>query len=148
MHILLVEDNPHDRAIIIAAMSGIHTFDEAHTLDGAALRLSERRYDCCVLDLSLPDSSGEDTFDAIRRLNKTLPIVIYSGTSNDEMTKSLIKKGASACLTKGSGDLEFIRDALGRAIEWSVKRTQAHTEIISIRNSLSVLFPLATMAAK
>lgn len=142
MHILLVEDNNTVRYAISEALRDFYTFDEAHTLDGALLRLGCRRFDCCILDLRLPDSTGEATFDAIRNASPNLPIVVYSGSYDNTDVKSLMSKGASACLTKASDGLVDLRLAVTRAVDWATGTSRAKrqlSDIIKIVPSLTLI---------
>ena len=64
--ILLVEDSPSDAALLQESLlqsdSGGFEFTHAESWAEAAAHLREQRFDVLLLDLSLPDITGRDTF--------------------------------------------------------------------------------------
>ena len=80
--LLIVEDNPAEQ-VSIEALLGYDDIDVTTVDSGstALSLLSERSYDCVVLDLRLPDMSG---FDVLEQLRDTpvlsdLPVVVFTG---------------------------------------------------------------------
>jgi PAS domain S-box-containing protein len=68
-----------------------------------------------VLDRTLPSSSGENTFDELRRLRPDCRIVLMSGYSRERATGSLLDRGLAGFLQKPflpEQLLETVRDAL------------------------------------
>jgi len=53
-----------------------------------------------LLDLSMPGLSGEDTFEALRRLNVDVRIVLSSGYSEAEATRRFVGRGLAGFLQK------------------------------------------------
>ncbi|SDG56458.1 diguanylate cyclase domain-containing protein [Roseospirillum parvum] len=119
--VLLVEDNPGDARLIeiLLASSGGEPFEVVHapTLGEALGRLDAAPVDVVLLDLSLPDSLGLDTVDRMRRAHPELPIVVLSGTGDDDLALEAVKRGAQDYLVKGSAEGDLIRRALRYAIE-------------------------------
>ena len=89
IRILLVEDNPGDARLIREMLSDVKgtAFDleEAVRLSEARDRLDQGDIDLVLLDLSLPDSYGFDTFQKIRTHVPTIPIVVLSGLNDETM---------------------------------------------------------------
>jgi PAS domain S-box-containing protein len=101
--VLVVDDEP---AILDMVAS---VFDEAGipwiaATDGdAAVRLfGQRRGDIrlVLLDLSMPGLSGADTFEALRRLNAEVRILLSSGYSEAEATRGFVGRGLAGFLQK------------------------------------------------
>ena len=69
--ILLVEDSPSDADLLQEALCedarGEFEFSLAETWAEAAAQLRAKRFDVLLLDLSLPDSSGRETFVRARQ---------------------------------------------------------------------------------
>jgi HAMP domain-containing protein/CheY-like chemotaxis protein/signal transduction histidine kinase len=101
--LLVIEDNEIERKSIVELLSGsdIETATAA-TGAGAIEMLLDRPFDCCVLDLRLPDMSG---FDLLDRLSeepslRDIPVVVFTGKdlSNDEIER--LQKVAKSILVK------------------------------------------------
>ncbi|HYE86138.1 MAG TPA: response regulator, partial [Vicinamibacterales bacterium] len=90
--LLVVEDNEIERHSIVELVSHEDIVVEAVSTGAEALEaLAERRFDCCVVDLRLPDMSGFELLDRVQN-DKTLhdlPIVVFTGKelSVDEETR-------------------------------------------------------------
>lgn len=119
--ILLVEDNPGDELLIkeqlhLTPLNIKHIFSAASIAD-AELILEQEQIDVVLLDLTLPDSKGLDSFLAINRFT-TLPVIILSGLGIEEMALKSIKLGAQDFLLKG----EFDEKMLDKTIRYSIER--------------------------
>ena len=66
LRVLLVEDSPTDAQLLQEHLSLVDSerFEVTHLehLEEALVRLREEPFDVVLLDLSLPDSTGHDTF--------------------------------------------------------------------------------------
>src|SRR5438067_7160741 len=99
---LLVEDNPGDARFIRetlrdAAVDLVH----ADRLSSGLEVLSREPADVVLLDLSLPDSRGFETFEAMRLGAPTVPIVVLSGLDDEDLAVRAVKEGAQDYLVKG-----------------------------------------------
>jgi CheY-like chemotaxis protein/signal transduction histidine kinase/HAMP domain-containing protein len=80
--LLVIEDDDRERASIVELLGGGDLEIEGAASGGEALaRLAGQRFDCCVVDLRLPDMSG---FDLLERLQaepelRDIPIVVFTG---------------------------------------------------------------------
>jgi signal transduction histidine kinase len=121
LNILLVEDNPGDVRLIqeILRESTISTFrvTSAGTLAEGLERLARGGIDVVLLDLSLPDSRGLDTFRALHTAFPLTAITVLTGTADDESATSAIREGAQDYLLKGVVGGEWIVRSLRYAIE-------------------------------
>lgn len=122
---LLVEDNPGDARLtqeyLREGAYGLTT--EVHwvkTLTGAiaALENPESPFDIILLDLSLPDSSGLDTFTTVHAKARHVAIIVLSGQSDTELAVQMVKQGAQDHLSKNSLEPELI----ARAIRYAIQR--------------------------
>ena len=81
--ILLIEDNPGDARLVreVLAEARPAQFDLVHIekLNEAIKLLSEDRFDVILLDLSLPDSQGLETFQKMYAQASNVPIVFPMG---------------------------------------------------------------------
>ncbi|MBL9023569.1 MAG: HAMP domain-containing protein [Myxococcales bacterium] len=80
--LLVVEDDDRERDSIVELLSHEDIVIDAVATGGDALAaLTSRRYECCVVDLRLPDMSGFELLDVLRSepTLRDLPIVVFTG---------------------------------------------------------------------
>lgn len=113
MRILLVED---DRGIGAAVRDQIaddgHTPDWAENLSDTWAYLEVVRYDLILLDLMLPDGSGQDFLRRLRERGDTTPVIILSARDQISDRIAGLKAGADDYLVKPF-DLQELSARLG-----------------------------------
>src|ERR1700716_430911 len=118
--ILLIENDPaaanEIRAALAAAGSGSFDVDWVRQLSEGLLRLSKKQIDAVLLDLSLPDSQGIETFDKLFAAAPDVPILILGGNVTEAIAKEAVGRGAQDYLLPGHLDYSLPR-ALRNAIE-------------------------------
>src|ERR1700738_933787 len=119
LRILLVEDSTtqarffaHTRSIMDPATPEVVWVE---SLDGA-LRCPSESIDLVLLDLVLPDSSGIETFRAVRDAHQEVPIIVLSGTGNDALAHQAVAEGAQDYLFKSSLSPEALTRSIGYAL--------------------------------
>jgi CheY-like chemotaxis protein/HAMP domain-containing protein/GAF domain-containing protein len=96
--LLIVEDNDIERGAIVDLLAHDDIDVEAVSHGRDALRaLAERSFDCCVIDLRLPDMTGFDLLDRLQRDEslRDLPVVVFTGktlSSNEEAQLRAVAK--------------------------------------------------------
>jgi len=101
--LLVVEDNDQQRQAIVELIGeGDVDITAVGTGEEALQLLHERRFDCMVLDLGLPDMSG---FDFINRMKNELgvtdvPIIVYTGRELSRKEENELKRMADAIIVK------------------------------------------------
>lgn len=76
--ILHVDDDDDTRELFAAALAGRGLLLNAASLGDARTILAARRPDAVVLDIGLPDGSGEDLLSEIKGGQQPLPVILYS----------------------------------------------------------------------
>lgn len=121
--VLLVEDDPSDASLArqaLRASSGpLFKVVWVTTLAQTLQSLQQQAFDVMLLDLSLPDSTGLQTVQAIRRVAPSMPLVVLTGHDDTSFALQTLEAGAQDYLIKGC----FDTDALVRAIRYSIERT-------------------------
>ena len=106
IRVLLVEDNPSDTLWVKKALGGkIGTKVElihAECLSASLEKLKGETVDAILLNLTLPDSQGLDTFYRIKALAPDIPILIFSGVVDEALAVEAVQHGAQDYLVKGS----------------------------------------------
>ncbi len=132
--LLIIEDNAMDSSLLATMLRrGDDGFEIVH-----ATRLAEAlpklACDAChviISDLTLPDSQGLDTFNRLEAVAGNLPIIVISGTDDEELALQAVRQGAQDYLVKGRFDAPGLRRAVNYAIERhraeeTLKASEAH----------------------
>jgi CheY-like chemotaxis protein len=105
IRILLIEDNSGDAYLIEDHLEEFANFSyelkNVGTLNEALSILKKQPFDVILSDLSLPDSDGVNTFLRIHNESPLIPIIILSGSNDEEIGAYAVKKGAKDFLIKG-----------------------------------------------
>ena len=101
--ILLIDDDPEELLILQDAVSFIDPLVQVrHVKDYSAFLLQMRASapDIVFLDINIPHQSGLSLIKQIRAAGYTLPIVMYSTTTNEQTINEAYLLGANLFLSK------------------------------------------------
>jgi signal transduction histidine kinase len=133
--ILLVEDNRGDAVLLRIALEerGLDWFTLVQTerVADAERRLRERPFDVILLDLSLPDSRGADTFARMHACAGGIPIVVLTGLDDEELGAALVQQGAQDYLVKG----QVTGSVLARCVRYAVERKKNEKVLTQAREA-------------
>ncbi len=119
--ILLIEDNPADADLITDELgsSAEHGYEvvTATRLQDGLEKLQGGSFDLVLLDLSLPDCRGLETFLRVYRRYPEIPIVIISGLDDLSLAFDAVRSGAQDYLFKGELDQAMLLKAVQFAVE-------------------------------
>jgi signal transduction histidine kinase len=134
LRVLLVEDSTADAGLIAAYLAeagrGAFTISRASRLEAALPRLGA--VDVVLLDLSLPDSPPESTLRAARIHSSEVPIVILTGTDDEDLAREAVQAGVQDYLTKD----EISPRALQRSIRYAVDRHRSRQQEQMLRERI------------
>ena len=120
--ILIIEDNPGDQLILHENLTGtrllITDIIMVRTLSEGLACLRKRNFSLIFLDLFLPDSTGLDSFSEIIKINRRIPVIIYSGLSDTQIAIKAIALGAQDFLIKG----DYTVSLLEKTVRYSIER--------------------------
>jgi hypothetical protein len=107
MKILLLEDDFTDADLtkrsLRSSIPGCE-IDVAPTLKHARELLTlEKPYDFALLDMKLPDGTGLDLLMEIRQKRLNMPVIILTGSGNEEVAVTALKAGANDYVVKHQG---------------------------------------------
>jgi sigma-B regulation protein RsbU (phosphoserine phosphatase) len=123
--ILLVEDNPDDVFLlgtVLRKATGTHfQVETTPNLAAGIERLAAADIDVVILDLTLPDSTGLDTFNSVKSHARDVPIIVLSGVDDETLAVNAVHAGAEDYLVKGRADNQLIT----RAIFYAIERTDS-----------------------
>jgi len=122
---LLIEDNPGDARLIEETLKGVSGFSlKLEWVDRLSLgfaRLEKNGIDVVVLDLSLPDCSGYETFQKLHDRFPQIPIVLLYGLDDEDLGVRAVRDGAQDYMVKNRLD----GNQLARAIRYAVERKRS-----------------------
>jgi signal transduction histidine kinase len=115
---LLVEDNPGDARLLRALLPD--GFALVHVERLADALVAARETDVVLLDLSLPDSQGLETFRRLHAAVPDVPVLVLTGHDDSEGAVRAVREGAQDWLVKGHVET----DLLGRALRYAIERNR------------------------
>lgn len=125
IRVLLVEDSPSDADLLQQTLGGTRAgsfeFTWVECLDDALRLLGQKSHDVLLLDLSLPDSSGPETFRRARKAAPGIPVVVLTGSHDEGVGLAAVREGVQDYLVKGETD----GPQIVRAIRYAIERKQA-----------------------
>lgn len=138
--ILLVEDNPADiflvKKMLNASSLQINTLYTTDKVMEAQMALKTQHFHVALLDLSLPDSYGIETYLGIKPSVKKIPVIILTGLNDADTALEALKHGAQDYLVKGN----FNSDLLSRAIQYSLERKKAEEALLVSEEKYKQMF--------
>ncbi|MGJ0513479.1 response regulator [Methylocystis sp.] len=109
MRLLLVEDTPRLRELLIEAVHAVGwTIDAVGTVDEANAIIVTTPYDLLLIDLGLPDGDGLDLVRATRRAGVKTPILVLTARVAIDDRIAGLDAGADDYLTKPFNHGEFL----------------------------------------
>jgi signal transduction histidine kinase len=128
IHVLLVEDETSDAKFLqdtlLGVISPIFTFSQVERLNMALQHLAWEEFDVVLLDLTLPDAHGLDTFIQVHAVAPDTPILILTSIDDEGLAVKAMQNGAQDYLVKGKLDT----DLLLRSIRYAIERKGAEVE--------------------
>lgn len=137
INLLLVEDNPDEVTLIKEQLLCVKDINfnmfSVGRLDQALARLAEGDVDLVMLDLTLPDSRGPDTFTKIYRRFPDVPIIVLTSTEDETLAVRLVQEGAQDYIVKGQVGISVLAHAIRYAIERHQARLSSHDALKRLR---------------
>ncbi len=139
LNVLLVEDNLGDARLLrhFLTEGAAETFELEHVdlLSTALERIAKGGIVLVLLDLTLPDSTGLDTFASVQKAAPQTPIIVLSGRDDEALAIQTVHAGAQDYLVKGQVDSRL----LIRAMRYALERKQAEEALAHERDLFHTL---------
>jgi PAS domain S-box-containing protein len=136
--VLLIEDNPDHveliRDVLDEVKGAMFNVEYADRLFTGLERLGEDNINVILLDLSLPDCQGVDTFLKIHNKAPKVPVVVLSAHDDENIATEAVQAGAQDYLIKGQVDGKL----LGRSICYAIERNRILNDLANERERLAV----------
>lgn len=141
VRILCVEDNDRDFGLISAYLDQAefpHEIELHRARSIAEVRQSMAipdacgRFDIVLLDLSLPDSVGERTYESVRECAPRAAVAILSGNNDARLALGLVQGGAQDYLPKDA----LSPDLLMRCVSYAIQRQRHQVQLENLTERL------------
>jgi two-component system chemotaxis response regulator CheY len=117
--VLVVDDSPTTRALIVAAIDEMDGFETIEAPSGfeALKRIPQQSLDLIVTDINMPDINGLEIVHFVKHHPeyRTIPMVIVSTEGSDEDVRRGLNLGAAAYVKKPF-EAEHLRSTIRRLI--------------------------------
>lgn len=157
MKVLYLEDNPQDADLVrielrkcapdiqldivstlAEALARIERFCKTHAKPPISPSIftsdpgKSPRYDMVLTDLNLPDGSGDTLLARIREQRLALPVVVLTGSSEEDVILSLLRAGADDYVIKHGDFLDTLALVLRAAFDKFHTETYRRTAVLRI----------------
>lgn len=122
LNILVIEDNPGDYVLVREYLEeGFNTSKVLHAISIETARpiLQETHVDVVLLDLTLPDGMGIESFHAIHNIAPLVPIIILTGIGDRDIALESVKYGAQDYIVKDDSNPMVLQKSIRYGIERS-----------------------------
>ncbi len=127
--ILIVEDNPGDLFLLEELLKDtslpIHQLIKVINAADAIQVLQQEEINLVFLDLSLPDSSGLQSYESVNEYAASIPIIVLTGLIDMEVALETMASGAQDYLIKG----EFDEKLLTKSMQYSIERKKSQENL-------------------
>ncbi len=139
LRVLIVEDNELDKRAMVRSLNSVAETDfdihVAESLASAVASIREHDFDCILLDLSLPDSVGLDSVDALLDANDSAPVVVLTGLDDPTVAVAAVRRGAQDYLTKQ----DLHPSSVARSIHYAMARHESERQLQLAHERLSIM---------
>lgn len=138
MKILLLEDNISDadltRRGLLKAFGECQVIIASRLAEARKILESETDFDAALFDIKLPDGSGLELLNEISEKKLKFPVIMLTGTGDEEIAVTVLKAGASDYLVKKP----WFKEQLKTVIESAVKNKEK--ELMQRSSTINVLY--------
>ena len=101
--ILIIDDEEIVRMLFVNVLSdqGYLIFEASNAFDGMTLyEQNQEQIELIILDMVMPEMSGRETFEALKKINKNVKVIVTTGYSNDDDVHYVLENGVLDLLKK------------------------------------------------
>ncbi len=142
LKILIVEDNPADREIIMRLLTqgfkSEYEFLQCQTGRQGLNVLKEETPDCILLDYLLPDMNGLEFLSHMNAEGYSEAVIMLTGQGDESIAVEAMKRGAKDYVVKSKFTSEYLHNAVVNAIH--AKHKQTRQALLESESRLQSLF--------
>ena len=126
---LIIEDSVDDFLLLKEVLESSEEVEaeilHKDRLEDAVSAAANNAIDVAIIDLSLPDSFGLDSYISFHEKHPLIPTIIMTGFRDHDLALEAVRKGAQDYLFKG----EPSATAIIRTIRYAIERQRLMTEL-------------------
>ncbi|MFO0645504.1 MAG: ATP-binding protein [Polyangiales bacterium] len=119
LRILLVDDERADRQAVIRALREADVLVEvieAHDVESARAAMTERDYDCLLIDQVLPSGDGLEVLEVAAKLGLSAPAIVLTVCDNEPLARRLATRGPADFLPRSQLSPERLVQGIANAL--------------------------------
>ena len=136
MNILLIEDNSTDADLtqrgLMRAIPDIQISIAVDLKQARKILSNGITFDLAVLDMQLPDGNGLDLLMEIREKDLDLPVIVLTGSGNEEVASAALKAGADDYILKNMDCINKLPDIIDFVIKNHKRSVLTNSEFIEL----------------
>ncbi|MBN2528458.1 MAG: PAS domain S-box protein [Deltaproteobacteria bacterium] len=140
IHTLIVEDSRPDALILQGLMAKSTLFDFDCRLVGngsdAVDKMASHQFDLVLLDLGLPDSSGNSPLENFSTLLIKTPTIVLAADKDMELAKHALRIGAQDYLVKGQVNLLILEKSVRYALERHASKIASEADELQMKEAV------------
>ncbi len=138
VQVLLIEDNREHVQFLQQLLTASElTHFQLHVAGDVAQgvdRLQKEQFELILLDLTLPDCEGLETFIRVIEAAPDLPLIVLSGVNDIALAVETVQLGAQDYLVKGHVDNHLLL----RSMQYAIERKRVQTQLKRINDTLEL----------
>src|SRR3954471_7803486 len=139
LQILVIEDNPGDYFLVNEYLE--EAFPDARIFHGDTLKrgielLQKEPIDVILLDLTLPDGMGINSFHTVNSEFPKVPVIILTGVGATEIALESLKVGAQDFIVKDDSN----PSVLAKSIQYGIERSKIYDHLKKSEEQYKFLF--------
>ncbi|MBI5021709.1 MAG: sigma-54-dependent Fis family transcriptional regulator [Ignavibacteriales bacterium] len=146
LNLLIIDDEEKTRQVLEINLQSAHNVILAKDGREALALLQSEPIDIVLTDLKMPDVDGQTVMKEVRKMGRSIPVIIMTAFGTVDNAVSMMKEGAFDYLTKPV-DLDQLDLVLARAIN-HVKLIRENEELRSQLRSIGNLSNIITASSK
>lgn len=142
--ILVIEDNPGDFALVedfLFEQIAAPIITNVITYQSARESLAINKFDVILLDLSLPDRTGEQLIEGVIEISANIPVIVLTGYTDFSFGVKSLSLGVSDYILKD----ELTAISLYKSIIYSIERKKNISDLEVSEKKYSDLFNLSPL---
>jgi DNA-binding NtrC family response regulator len=142
---ILVVDDEAEIRLSLETLLSLEGYEVDSGADGASglAALDRKPYDLVLLDLMMPDRSGLDVLDDMRRRDREIPVLVITAYGSIENAVAAIKRGAADFITK-----PWNNDKLLLEIDKTISRRRLERENVHLKRALKQRYNFSNIIGK
>ena len=136
LRILLIDDNPNDRALALRELNReFRSIEVVEIFDGVTFTpcLEQEEFDLVITDYQLRWITGLDILHRVKKQKPQCPVVMFTGTGSEEIAVEAMKRGLDDYVIKSPK--HYLR--LAKVVRSVWQREKEHRDKQETRKKLS-----------